>query len=121
MVKDMELDSLIKRLKEDASNSESDDLHSYLAELLETGNLTNPAAIGSSILAIDKGLSVLSEAQLKSIALDIYNNGLYLEECPIGSEKIEWAVMYVSATDLGCCPDCDRIMEEEGITCNGID
>lgn len=121
MVNNTELNSLIKRLKEDASNSESDDLHSYLAELLETGNLTNPAAIGSAKLAIDKGLSTLSEAQLQSIALDIYNNGLYLEECPICPEKIEWADMYESATNLGRCPDCDRKMEEENITCNGID
>ncbi|MGQ4286898.1 hypothetical protein ACS4JF_20375 [Bacillus thuringiensis] len=121
MVNYIKLDSLIKRLKEDASNSESEDLHSYLAELLETGNLTNPAAIGSAKMTIDNGLSTLSEAQLQSIALEIYNNDLYLAECPICSEKIEWADMYEVATHLGRCPDCDRKMEEEGITCNGID
>ncbi|MGE6849653.1 hypothetical protein ACQKGB_21490 [Bacillus tropicus] len=120
MITSAELDSLIERLKSDASdykneNPGSHGLYEYLKELVETENLIHPAAIGAAKVAIDKDISALSEAQLKALGLDIIKNDMYMSECPNDGNIIVWSDMSTALYE-GHCSDCEyreqKIMNE---------
>ncbi|MCY9070449.1 hypothetical protein MOE65_08305 [Bacillus inaquosorum] len=69
MVSKLEIDSLVERLKSDASDHKGEDAHSwglygYLKQLLEDNVLSHPAAIGSAKRAVTEDINSLSDAQL---------------------------------------------------------
>lgn len=112
MVTNQKLDSLIKRLKNDASDGEGVSAHSwglddYLSQLLKDDNLSNDAAIGSAKKAVAEGIHTLSDAQLKALALDMLSNDTYMERCPNEwcGESIAWGDMNI-AYDAGECYHC---------------
>ncbi|MCA1002808.1 hypothetical protein LCM01_20635 [Bacillus thuringiensis] len=108
MILKKELTLLIERLKKD-----EDGLHEYLTEVLEEGNFTQEAAIGSTKQAIDHGISSLNDTQLRTIAIDMLENDVYMEECPnpwCGS-KIEWGDMGMALYEGQCC-EC-KLVEEK--------
>lgn len=116
MVTDKELNSLIERLKSDASDYKGDNpgshgLHEYLQELLDSENLHHEAAIGSAKRAINEGISSLSEAQLRSLALDMLTHDTYMEKCPNDGNIIAWADMTTALYEGKCC-HCTYIEEE---------
>lgn len=113
---------LIERLKRDARDHEgisphSHGLLSYLKQILEDGNLTHEAAIGSAKQAISNGIDTLTEPQLKAIAIDMLNNKVYMSECPNEwcREKISWEDMGIALWE-GQCSFCnyreEKIMNE---------
>ncbi|WP_440619583.1 hypothetical protein [Bacillus subtilis] len=112
MVSKLEIDSLVERLKSDASNRKGEDAHSwglydYLEQILKDDVLSHPAAIGSAKQAVNEGINSLSDAQLKALALDMLDNDLYMEECPNEwcGEKIAWGDMS-AALEEGQCSTC---------------
>ncbi|MEC1687469.1 hypothetical protein ACL9SS_09435 [Bacillus subtilis] len=118
MVSKLEIDSLVERLKSDASDHKGEDAHSwglygYLEQILEDDVLIHPAAIGSAKQAVDKGLNSLSDAQLKALALDMLENNLYMEECPNEwcGEKIAWGDMSIALWE-GQCYHCVNQQEK---------
>lgn len=118
MVNNLEINSLIDRLKGDASDYKGDNAHSwgldsYLEQLCEDGLLVHPAAIGSAKQAVEKGIDSLSDSQLKALALDMLNNNLYMEKCPNGhcGEKIAWGNMNIALWE-GQCYHCVNQQEK---------
>lgn len=57
-------------------------LNRFAHLLLDSENLINKVAIGSSKKAISDGINTLSQAQIKVIAIAILNNDMYMEKCP---------------------------------------
>ncbi|MCM2535192.1 hypothetical protein NDK43_26130 [Neobacillus pocheonensis] len=118
MVSSQELNSLMERLKNDASDVEGISPHSwglndYLKQLLKDDNLVNDAAIGSAKKAVSAGIHSLSDAQLKALALDMLNNEVYMAECPNEwcGERIAWGDMN-SALWEGQCYHCVNRQEK---------
>ncbi|HDX9577678.1 TPA: hypothetical protein ROX88_001175 [Bacillus pseudomycoides] len=108
MIQQKELNLLIERLKQDEEG-----LCDYLTEVLEDGNFTQEAAIGSAKQAINQGISSLSDKQLRAIAIDMLENQVYMGEClnPWCGERIEWGDMSI-ALDEGQCCHCTIIEEK---------
>ncbi|MEE3952756.1 hypothetical protein [Peribacillus frigoritolerans] len=118
MVTNLELNSLIERLNNDASDVEgispySWGLNDYLKQLLNDDNLVNDAAIGSAKKAVTSGINSLSDAQLKALALDMLNNNTYMEECPNDwcGERIAWGDMNTAIWE-GQCYHCVNRQEK---------
>lgn len=113
-----DIDSLIYRLKSDASDYKNENSHShglmdYLEELLNDGNLSEEAAIGSVKRAISDGFSSLSDAQVRAIALDLLNNDTYMDKCPNEwcEERITWSDMSIALYEGQCC-HCEYVQEK---------
>ena len=113
---------LVDRLKNDAQDFEGISPHShglidYLKQILKDGNLTHEVAIGSAKKAISNGIDTLTEPQLKSIAIDMLNNEVYMPACPNEwcGEKISWEDMEIALWE-GQCSSCnyreEKIMNE---------
>ncbi|HDR7621575.1 TPA: hypothetical protein QCX73_002676 [Bacillus mycoides] len=119
MIQQKELNFLIKHLKLDEEG-----LYDYLKEVLESGNFTQEAAIGSAKQAINRGISSLSDKQLCAIAIDMLKNDVYMGKCTGPScgegcvEGIEWGVEMIrwidmlECADVGRCPECERLEGE---------
>ncbi|MEC0250548.1 hypothetical protein [Bacillus halotolerans] len=118
MVSKLEIDSLVERLKSDASDHKGEDAHSwglygYLKQLLEDNVLSHPAAIGSAKRAVTEDINSLSDAQLKALALDMSNNDLYMDKCPNEwcGEEIAWGDMSLALWE-GQCYHCVNQQEK---------
>lgn len=118
MVSNQKLNSLIDRLKNDASDYEGINPHSwglndYLKQLLNDDNLVNDAAIGSAKKAVTEDINSLSDAQIKALALDMLNNDVYMAECRNEwcGERIAWGDMNI-ALDEGQCYHCVNRQEK---------
>ncbi|MCY8074907.1 MULTISPECIES: hypothetical protein [Bacillus] len=110
MVYNTELNALIDRLKNDDKDYENVNpgswgLTAYLKTLIDNNQLQDSAAIGSAKKAVTDGVSLLSDAQLKAIALDMLNNDLYMKECPNCFEIIAWGDMRIALFE-GQCYHC---------------
>ncbi|MFS0882543.1 hypothetical protein [Metabacillus niabensis] len=118
MITKLELNSLIDRLKSDGSDDKGENpyswgLNDYFKQLLQDGNLTNNAAIGSAKRAIESGINSLSDAQVRALALDMLNNDVYMEKCPNEwcDERIAWGDMDM-ALYQGQCYRCVNRQEK---------
>lgn len=107
-----EVNDLIERLMNDAADHEGVNPYSwgltdYLKTLLEDGNLTHEAAIGSAKRASEEGISSLSDNQIKAIALDMLKNDTYMPACLNEgcSESIAWGDMWTAIWE-GQCYHC---------------
>lgn len=112
MATSRELELLVERLKNDASDYEGTSPYSwglseYLKQLLDNDSLLNDAAIGSSKKAVSEGINTLSHMQLKAIALDMLTNNTYIEKCPNEwcRETISWGDMDLALWE-GQCYHC---------------
>lgn len=100
---------LIERFK----NDENNEVAIHLKTLIEQENLNTPAAKGSALQAIDKGIYTLSEAQLNALALEMIKNGVYMAKCPNEwcGETIQWGDMDFALYDGQCC-HCKYVQEK---------
>lgn len=107
-----EVTDLIQRFKNDDDDYEGVNPYSwgltdYLKTLLDDGNLTHEAAIGSAKKAVEEGISSLSDNQLKALALDMLYNDTYMPRCLNEGcgESIAWGDMWTAIWE-GMCYHC---------------
>lgn len=103
----------VKDLVQRFKNDENDEAAIHLKKLIDQKNLDTPAAKGSALQAIDKGIDSLSDAQLNALALEMINNDVYMGVCPNEwcPNVIEWEDMDIALYD-GQCYHC-RLDEEK--------
>ncbi|MGG0001061.1 hypothetical protein ABEW02_01885 [Bacillus safensis] len=110
-----DVDKLYERLKIDAKDYEGGNdyrLQDYLKELLTKDVLNHDVAKGVASKAVNEGIELLSDAQLKALAMELIKSNLYMEFCPWCVDKIDWSDMDIALWE-GKCPHC--VYQEEKI------